>query len=380
MAGKERIKARRPNRNPAGKRLMYHSFSIKNFRCFDDLTLEGLGRINLIGGRNNIGKTALLEALWAHSGPTEPARVLPLAAGRGLVDPDNAIKNLFFGFDSSAVIELCARGDWGAAPRQLTICAEENPRIRLSGGGYGKDWPDFSPPDSQKRIVLDYRDESGETAVTKGWLARDADNARSLTIGYERKGPAAVGQGPTGAFLSPTNPRVSSQDIERYSRLEIAGQQDGVLQILQIVEPKLQRLTILATGTEPRIYADVGTKPLIPAQLMGAGMSRILTVALAIAGVPGGMVMVDEIENGLHYTVMEKVWQAVAAFARHYDVQLFATTHSHHCIQSACRAFAADEEEPLQLYSLAVRKGKISAARYDRERLEFAFEVGLGVI
>lgn len=359
---------------------MYHSFSIKNFRCFDDLTLEGLGRINLIGGRNNIGKTALLEALWAHSGPTEPARILRLAAGRGLVDPDNAIKNLFFGFDSSAVIELCARGDWGAVPRQLTICAEENPRIQLTTGGYGKDWPDFPAPDSQKRIVLDYRDESGEKAETKGWLVRDADNARSLTIGYERKGPAAVGQCPVGVFLSSTKPSVSSQDSERYSRLEINGQQDVVLQILQIVEPTLQRLTILATGTEPRIYADVGTKPLIPVQLMGAGMSRILSLSLSIASSPGGMVMVDEIENGLHYTVMEKVWRAVAAFARHYDVQIFATTHSHHCIQAACRAFAADEEEPLSLYVLGRSEGKMRSVRYGREKLATAFEFGFGVI
>ena len=359
---------------------MYHSFSIKNFRCFDDLTLEGLGRINLIGGRNNIGKTAVLEALWAHSGPTEPGWLLWLDLSRGLADPDSVIKNLFCGFDSSAVIELCAQGDWGAAPRQLTIYAEENPMIQLSSGGYGQSLPDFPTPDSQKRIVLDYRDESGEKSVTKGWLVQDTDKARGLSVAYEREGSESVGRLLTGTFLPGRRPGLSSQDLENYSRLEMAGRQDGILQILQILEPKLQRLTILATGTGPRIYADVGTKPLIPVQLMGEGMSRILALSLSIASSPGGMVLVDEIENGLHYTVMEKVWQAIAAFARHYDVQIFATTHSHPCIKSACRAFAADEEEPLQLYSLGVRKGKIATARYDRERLVTAFEFGFGVI
>ena len=52
----------------AGAGKMYRSFSIKNFRCFDELTVEGMGRINLIAGKNNVGKTALLEALWVHSG------------------------------------------------------------------------------------------------------------------------------------------------------------------------------------------------------------------------------------------------------------------------------------------------------------------------
>lgn len=359
---------------------MYHSFSIKNFRCFDDLTIEGLGRINLIGGKNNIGKTALLEALWVHSGPTEPGRVFRLDSSRGLTDPDRAIRNLFCGFDSNLTIELCAHGSWGEEPRRLTVHAEENPRIQLAIGGPGNDRLDIPAPNSQERIVLNYRDESGEKAVAKGWLVKDTDQVRGLTVSYEREGAASVSRLLTGTFLPGRSPGVSQQDVERYSRLEIDGQQDKALQILQVVEPALQRLTVLAAGQEPRLYADVGTKPLIPIELMGEGMSRILSLALAIASSPGGMLLVDEIENGLHYTVMEKVWQAIAAFARSYDVQIFAATHSHHCIQSACRAFEGDEEALLQLYSLGVRKGKISAARYDRERLEFAFEVGLGVI
>ena len=56
----------------AGAREMYRSFTIKNFRCFDELTVEGMGRINLIAGKNNVGKTALLEALWVHSGGANP--------------------------------------------------------------------------------------------------------------------------------------------------------------------------------------------------------------------------------------------------------------------------------------------------------------------
>lgn len=358
---------------------MYHSFSIKNFRCFDDLTLEGLGRINLIGGRNNIGKTAVLEAFWIHNGPTDRERVLWLDTRRGLFDPESTVKNLFYGFDSSTVIELCAWGVWGPSPRHLTIYAEENPWIAVPGNS------SIGIPSvvSQNRIVLDYLDETGVRAETKvwlDWLDKHGDNPGGLKPDSFRNWPEALSLPPSGVFIHANGLDDRIANVGRHSRLEIDGRQDGVLQILQIVEPKLQRLAILATGTEARLYADVGTKPLIPVQLMGAGMSRILSLALAIASSPGGMVMVDEIENGLHYTVMEKVWQAIAAFARHYDVQIFATTHSHHCIQSACRAFAADEEEPLQLYSLAVRKGKMSAVRNDRERLEFAFEVGLGVI
>ena len=51
---------------------MFRSFTVKNFRCFQDLTIAPLARVNLIAGKNNVGKTALLEALYLHSGPRAP--------------------------------------------------------------------------------------------------------------------------------------------------------------------------------------------------------------------------------------------------------------------------------------------------------------------
>ena len=44
--------------------------------------------------------------------------------------------------------------------------------------------------------------------------------------------------------------------------------------------------------------------------------------------------MVDEIDTGLHYTVMKKMWQLVLATTRRLEVQVFATTHSLDCVRS----------------------------------------------
>lgn len=364
---------------------MYHSFSIKNFRCFDDLTIEGLGRINLIGGKNNIGKTALLEALWVHHGAVNPDLGMRVDAFRGLEsgDPENFMSSLFHGFDRNLVIELSAQGDWSGASRKLKIVFESRPTFEVPLPEFGKAPLDIQQTSSVgqpgNKIVFDYYHNTGEQIISGGWLVERPVGPGISALGMEKTQNVRP-YSENGIFLGSGRVSISEQDINRYSQLEIDGQQDGVLQILQVVEPGLKRLAVVSTRQTPSIYADVGVGKLIPVQLMGQGMSRILSLALAIASSPGGMLLVDEIENGLHYTVMEKVWQAIAAFARSYDVQIFATTHSHHCIQSACRAFEGDEDALLQLYSLGVRKGKISAARYDRARLEFAFEVGLGVI
>ena len=111
------------------------------------------------------------------------------------------------------------------------------------------------------------------------------------------------------------------------------------------------------------------------------GMSRILSLALAIATVPGGIVLVDEIENGIHHSVMEKVWRAIGAFARNYDVQLFATTHSYECIGAAYRAFESDEEDELRLFRIQRNgDGGFKAVKYDRERLGGVLELRMEFI
>lgn len=51
---------------------MITSLHIKNFRGFEDLEVKGLKRVNLFAGRNNSGKTSLLEAVFLLGGPNNP--------------------------------------------------------------------------------------------------------------------------------------------------------------------------------------------------------------------------------------------------------------------------------------------------------------------
>ena len=73
---------------------MITSFRIKNFRGFQDLTIQPLKRVNLIGGKNNTGKTALLEALLLHNGPTNPQLSVEIHRFRGIESPLAAIEDV----------------------------------------------------------------------------------------------------------------------------------------------------------------------------------------------------------------------------------------------------------------------------------------------
>jgi predicted ATPase len=108
-------------------------------------------------------------------------------------------------------------------------------------------------------------------------------------------------------------------------------------------------------------------------------MGRLLSLSLAIANVPNGLILVDEIENGLYHNAMVNVWQAVAEIAKRFNVQVFATTHSEECIRSAHIAFANRDSYDLRMHRLDPVRGAIWATTYDQEMLEAAFREGLEV-
>ena len=367
---------------------MYRTFSVKNFRGFDDLTVEGLGRINLIGGKNNIGKTALLEALLLHSGGANPNLLVWVDKSRGIEQavPGNFLSNLFYGFDRSLTIDLCAEGGWGDDLRQLRIWFEDSPTFEVPVSGLENNQPDplqSSSPGvhSGEVIVMDYCYESEGRLTVQGQLVERQTSPLHYTtgLGVSVIRGSQLQNRPSTVLISARRTGVSNEDISHYSELEINGRQDGILKILQEVEPDLKRLAVVLVEQDTAIYADVGLGRLIPMQLLGDGMFRILSLSVAIASSPGGMVLVDEIENGLHYTVMEKVWKAIAAFARSYNVQIFATTHSRECVYHAYRAFEADEEEEMRFYRIDRAYGKLRSVMYNRKKLGIAFEDGLGI-
>ena len=82
------------------------------------------------------------------------------------------------------------------------------------------------------------------------------------------------------------------------------------------------------------IYFDIGIKKLVPYQLMGDGIIRLLSIIVSISQTENGILLIDEIENGFHYSVLNKLWQSVYETAIQYNVQIFITTHSFECAKA----------------------------------------------
>ena len=156
------------------------------------------------------------------------------------------------------------------------------------------------------------------------------------------------------------------QDVKNFGELELAKRQDEILPALQIVEPRLVRISLVPLAGELILHGDIGLPRLVPLPFMGEGVARVLSIMLAIANAPAGVVLIDEIENGLHYTALKQVWQALAQAARRLNVQVFATTHSWECIRSAHVAFKEQAAYELRYFRLDRDNGAIAARSFDK--------------
>lgn len=106
---------------------------------------------------------------------------------------------------------------------------------------------------------------------------------------------------------------------------------------------------------------------------------RLASLVIHVGNAPKGVVLVDEIENGLHYSILPRVWKAVGEVARQFDTQIFATTHSMECIVAAHKAFSESEHYDFRLHRLERTGDTVHTVTYDQETLDAAIETGLEV-
>jgi hypothetical protein len=370
---------------------MYTYFKIRNFRCFQELELDDLALVNLIAGANNVGKTALLEAIFLHCGAYNPQLTLTVNAFRGIEVVESTLgswfehplNSLFNQFDVSKSIELVGQDTVGghrtlrlrAASESLELAeVHQEGSISIVEGsdvGYIKDESKGVLSSSEVAKVLELEHEEGGKRMPYRMIM----DVKGIRV--DPPPPAPPFQG----FFQGARMRMPfPQQAMRYGKLELYGEQDQVLRMLSIIEPRLKSIRSVAIEKGSMLHGDIGTGRLMPLALMGEGMVRLADLAVNIGNAPNGVVLVDEIENGLHYSVIRKVWKAIALAARQSpNTQVFATTHSWECIKAAHEAFASEETYDFRLHRLGWLKGEIKAVTYSQGALAASLKHGMEV-
>ena len=308
---------------------MLTHLEVRNFRGFESLGLEALTRINLLIGRNGTGKTSLLEALWLLGGGDNPELGIRIDSFRGLpyLPAEIFFRNLFRDFKTDRHIEISADGDHNRVPCKLEITMRERQTTEIFPltGSEALEGRRLTSPhsSSENEIVFTSHLQDGTKFESRAWLGPGRTDVHTAihTIHQERqrlRGKAIC------VFLASRVQDNLEDTAKRFGQIQLLSREDRILDFLRVIEPRLVDLVPIVIGDMSLIHAHLenSVSP-VPLQLLGDCACRIFGLALAMHAAQGGLLLVDEIENGLHCAVQEAVFAHLLAMAQAYDCSGF---------------------------------------------------------
>lgn len=325
---------------------MIHAVTIDGYRGFSHYEMSGLGRVNLLVGKNNSGKTSVLEALYFLSSDGDPAAIWQICDRRGeRVVAHN--RDPRYGFDAEIDVSHLFRGHDLAIGQEFSVAARNSyPKKSITVSvdelsGKDQDTPalfdDGAIP--RTRLALQLRSVPPTPVRSlplsrRGGLSVDAVDFRLRRLG----GRAADRDMRTSHYIS-TDSLGAEDLVALWDKVQLTPKEDLVLQALRFVDPSIDQ--VRSTGSARSLGGRGGfivkrrDEPIaFPLGSLGDGAWRMLAMAIVLTQCENGTLFVDEIDTGLHYTVMEDMWGMVFNAAKAFNVQVFATTHSYDCVQS----------------------------------------------
>jgi AAA15 family ATPase/GTPase len=343
---------------------MIESLQIKNFRCFKNLSLGNLNRINVIVGRNSSGKTALLEAIFL-AAANSPEVVLRLRSWRGIGDMiqvtvaresyESIWRDLFFSQKQEAAIEISLKGSIENT-RSLCISYDEQQQLALPLGQRSVGGATIIP------IVFMWASGTGEIHTVRAEIGD-----KGLSLGTPAPSVSS-------AFFASGNKQLAIDNVLRFSELSKQNEEALVLRPIVKEFPYIKALSVELNAGTPMIYAKLPTmKEKIPITNVSDGVTKLLSILLAIATLPQGVILIDELDNGFYYDRLAAIWSVLLDFCRERDVQIFASTHSKECLDALLPVLEEHESE-FSLIRMEKSDGECTAKYFQGNQLRSAIE------
>jgi AAA15 family ATPase/GTPase len=324
------------------------SLSVKNYRCLDGLEVSQLGQVNLIVGRNNVGKSSLLEAvlLWGTKRHFLTIRDILYSREECNIDsPDRFQQSPFLGinqlFSQYPTLEYCIN--------KPIIISQLNSNDKITVEIVKSQQTD----QASRELGLDYGIVLGEIVQVSHITGTSANKPQPFILpinGTMFDIPIPIQSKHylenKCIYVSPNIAKAIRVPINiLWEQTEITGTESQVIHALKFIEEKLERVFFI--GSNPRIpVCRIGglSRP-VPLHSLGDGVSRLFEIILSIVNVVGGICLIDEFENGLHWSVQEKVWEIIFKTAKDTNVQIFATTHSKDAVETFIETAAKMNDE-----------------------------------
>lgn len=350
----------------------FESIKIKHFRGIKSLEIDKLARVNLFVGKNNCGKTSLLESVFLLTGIGNPGLAAVIENLRGItLKASFDWEDYFHARDHKQGMEFSTTQRKGKRrlkvspllgnPSEFSVMRRPRELNREQSSrsiGTGEDLIgfnyDFSVANrvgkSQNYQAKIYQRQVGDNISLEPVLA---ENYREVL---------------KGRYLLPIG-----WDSSLVDNMLNAKRKDSLLRALRFIEPDIQDIKTGADG----VSVDIGLNRFIPINLLGGGTIRILDMLSSIEGLrKKGIITIDEIENGLHVSTMKEMWKMILEHSAVCGTQIFATTHDRDVVQSLTEVLNAKDcpndwqKETVCFHLRKHDSGEVMAFRYPYDSLQ----------
>lgn len=346
---------------------MINKVEITRFRGIQSLKLDDVRMLTVIGGKNNCSKTSILEALSMLYDNKNPIMFAKISAGRGIniisMETDFIFAPFFYQFDMSNPIKIEINKNSKSTNRSLNISIDRKyksnvqiPNINFQNNfGIATEALKFEYLKDSKAF-----EESYISLVPQGFNYDIKKDINALKV--------------STSFYPARSPNNYEEDTVKLGKLDVEYLLNDVVEILNVIVPSLKSISLVRIGNSSMIYADIGKNKKVPLSNMGDGVSRLLTIALGIASAKNGIIFIDEIENGLHYSVIENVWLGIAKASKKFNCQIICTTHSHEFLSYVNSSNINNNIEDFMYIRLNAKDDFIEGKYFDRELLDIAIK------
>lgn len=367
---------------------MIKNFKIKNYKNFKDLSIDNLGQFNLFVGNNNTGKSNVLEAilLYINNFDLNSWRLVLQnrneditcfhAEGQTEDDMINAIaplcidrnSNIFKAPTDNSIV-LGTDNDY----LQISLTHVVSKSIQLGQHTITKIVPYSensisSNMETIRTAIISKTSRSDKTTFKS--ISRTALGTIKSFLWLDRGNLAK------GVFVSPTpkNPivflackAIDANLFEKsWSKISMTPMESEFSNILQLVYPNVDKVNLLKMPDGRNVpFVALRNGVRMPLSELGDGMTHIANILIALISAQNGILLLDEVESGLHYTTLQTIWKSIFDIATRLNVQVIATTHSVDCIKAFTDYNIENNVHMGNIYSLGINNNQLTIKTYD---------------
>jgi predicted ATP-dependent endonuclease of OLD family len=338
-----------------------------------------------IKGKNNAGKSTLLEAVEIYASNAAPIAILDILKSRQETwfseaqqhfqgSTENYIRHLFFGRKLPKIEE----------PGIVLSQGSDETAIGIFMAAYQETYDDRQEIQLLRRVRLALHDINDIAQIRTLLVAEDKESTRIISNLHHRNARSIYDlKTPKSKYIwqvVPTGNITNRKLAILWDLISLTELESEVINALKLIDTKVDGVAFVEDSSQPSdrdripLVKMSGIEEPLPLKSMGDGMNRLFNIIIALCNARNGLLLIDEFENGLHWTVQPQVWDIVFRLSERLNVQVFATTHSRDCVTGFDRAW--NQYTHLGAFlRLDAKKDSIEVTEYTNETLTDAIEM-----